>query len=169
METSMSTSASLEGVKQRLAGMLVEDTDRHVYRLHRQRLHRRGLFDLEMKAHLPKATDLPGHESQIANPTTTSPRRSAASPSSSTPQQGRRAQRIINACSHRGAPLWPPQEGQQDQLHLPPWLDLQNSGKLLKVKDANGAGYPDNFNKDGSHDLRRWRASRATWLPVRQA
>lgn len=30
---------------------------------------------------------------------------------------------------------------------------FNNSGKLLKVKDGNGAGYPENFNTDGSHDL----------------
>jgi benzoate/toluate 1,2-dioxygenase alpha subunit len=28
-----------------------------------------------------------------------------------------------------------------------------NSGKLLKVKEAKGAGYPEQFNKDGSHDM----------------
>ena len=30
---------------------------------------------------------------------------------------------------------------------------FHNSGELLKVKDSRGAGYPENFNKDGSHDL----------------
>ena len=46
---------------------------------------------------------------------------------------------------------------------------FNNSGKLLKVKDPEGAGYPEQFNKDGSHDL-----TRVLWfeilprLPVRQ-
>ena len=30
---------------------------------------------------------------------------------------------------------------------------FNNTGKLLKVKDPRGAGYPEQFNKDGSHDL----------------
>lgn len=30
---------------------------------------------------------------------------------------------------------------------------FNNSGKLLKVKDPREAGYPEQFNKDGSHDL----------------
>jgi benzoate/toluate 1,2-dioxygenase subunit alpha len=30
-----------------------------------------------------------------------------------------------------------------------------NTGKLLKVKDPDGAGYPEQFNKDGSHDLKK--------------
>jgi benzoate/toluate 1,2-dioxygenase subunit alpha len=32
---------------------------------------------------------------------------------------------------------------------------FNNTGKLLKVKDPEGAGYPDQFNKNGSHDLKR--------------
>ena len=30
---------------------------------------------------------------------------------------------------------------------------FNNTGKLLKAKDPQGAGYPEQFNKDGSHDL----------------
>ena len=30
---------------------------------------------------------------------------------------------------------------------------FSNNGKLLKVKDPRGAGYPEQFNNDGSHDL----------------
>jgi benzoate/toluate 1,2-dioxygenase alpha subunit len=30
-----------------------------------------------------------------------------------------------------------------------------NSGKLLKVKDPDGAGYPEQFHKEGSHDLKK--------------
>ena len=32
---------------------------------------------------------------------------------------------------------------------------FNNSGKLLKAKDARTGGYPEQFNKDGSHDLTR--------------
>jgi benzoate/toluate 1,2-dioxygenase alpha subunit len=30
---------------------------------------------------------------------------------------------------------------------------FNNTGKLLKAKDPEGAGYPESFNKNGSHDL----------------
>ena len=30
---------------------------------------------------------------------------------------------------------------------------FSNAGKLLKVKDPRGAGYPETFDKNGSHDL----------------
>ncbi len=37
------------------------------------------------------------------------------------------------------------------------------------MKDADGAGYPEQFNKDGSHDLTKVRALRElSRLPVRQ-
>jgi benzoate/toluate 1,2-dioxygenase alpha subunit len=32
---------------------------------------------------------------------------------------------------------------------------FSNSGKLLKVKDADGAGYPEQFDSEGSHDLKK--------------
>lgn len=32
---------------------------------------------------------------------------------------------------------------------------FNNSGKLLKVKDPDEAGYPECFNKEGSHDLKK--------------
>ncbi len=32
---------------------------------------------------------------------------------------------------------------------------FSNTGKLLKAKDPDGAGYPESFNKNGSHDLQK--------------
>ena len=46
---------------------------------------------------------------------------------------------------------------------------FNNSGKLLKVKDPRGAGYPEQFKTDGSHDLTKVAAVRVLpRLPVRQ-
>ena len=46
---------------------------------------------------------------------------------------------------------------------------FNNSGKLLKVKDPDGAGYPDTFNKDGSPRPDQGGALRELpRLPVRQ-
>jgi benzoate/toluate 1,2-dioxygenase alpha subunit len=60
---------------------------------------------------------------------------------------------FINACSHRGAMLCRFKRGNKVVYTCPfhGWT-FDNSGKLLKVKDPDGAGYPDRFNKD-SHDL----------------
>ena len=61
---------------------------------------------------------------------------------------------FINACSHRGAMLCRHKKGNKATYTCPfhGWT-FNNSGKLLKVKDPDGGGYPDSFNKDGSHDL----------------
>jgi benzoate/toluate 1,2-dioxygenase alpha subunit len=61
---------------------------------------------------------------------------------------------FINACSHRGAQLCRHKRGNQATYTCPfhGWT-FNNSGKLLKVKDPEGANYPDQFNQDGSHNL----------------
>jgi benzoate/toluate 1,2-dioxygenase alpha subunit len=61
---------------------------------------------------------------------------------------------FINACSHRGAMLCRFKRGNKVLFTCPfhGWT-FTNSGKLLKVKNPEGAGYPAGFNKDGSHDL----------------
>jgi benzoate/toluate 1,2-dioxygenase alpha subunit len=61
---------------------------------------------------------------------------------------------FINSCSHRGAMLCRHKRGNKSTYTCPfhGWT-FNNSGKLLKVKDPEGAGYPEQFNKNGSHDL----------------
>ncbi|WP_231887101.1 benzoate 1,2-dioxygenase large subunit [Dietzia timorensis] len=63
---------------------------------------------------------------------------------------------LINACSHRGAMLCRRKTDNRKTLTCPfhGWT-FSNNGKLLKVKDPRGAGYPEQFNTEGSHDLRR--------------
>jgi benzoate/toluate 1,2-dioxygenase alpha subunit len=63
---------------------------------------------------------------------------------------------FINACSHRGAQLCRHKRGNKATYTCPfhGWT-FNNSGKLLKVKDPEDAGYPDCFNKEGSHDLKK--------------
>jgi phenylpropionate dioxygenase-like ring-hydroxylating dioxygenase large terminal subunit len=77
---------------------------------------------------------------------------------------------FINACSHRGAQLCRHKRGNKATYTCPfhGWT-FNNSGKLLKVKDPEDAGYPDCFNKEGSHDLKKAGALRQLQgLPVRQ-
>jgi benzoate/toluate 1,2-dioxygenase alpha subunit len=61
---------------------------------------------------------------------------------------------FINACSHRGAMLCRHKRGNKATYTCPfhGWT-FSNTGKLLKVKDPDGAGYPKEFNQGGSHDL----------------
>jgi benzoate/toluate 1,2-dioxygenase alpha subunit len=61
---------------------------------------------------------------------------------------------FINACSHRGAMLCRHKRGTKATYTCPfhGWT-FSNVGKLLKVKDPDGAGYPEQFNREGSHNL----------------
>ena len=77
---------------------------------------------------------------------------------------------FINACSHRGAMLCRHKRGNKATYTCPfhGWT-FNNTGKLLKVKDPDGAGYPETFNKDGSHDLTKVpRFEVLPRVPVRQ-
>jgi benzoate/toluate 1,2-dioxygenase subunit alpha len=61
---------------------------------------------------------------------------------------------FLNACSHRGAMVCRHKRGNKTTYTCPfhGWT-FNNTGKLLKAKDPDGAGYPESFNKNGSHDL----------------
>jgi benzoate/toluate 1,2-dioxygenase alpha subunit len=63
---------------------------------------------------------------------------------------------FVNACSHRGAQLCRYKKGNKSTYTCPfhGWT-FNNSGKLLKVKDGKDAGYPEQFNTNGSHDLKK--------------
>ncbi|OAV61257.1 benzoate 1,2-dioxygenase large subunit [Enteractinococcus helveticum] len=65
---------------------------------------------------------------------------------------------LINACAHRGAMLCRRKTDNRTTFTCPfhGWT-FRNTGELLKVKDSRRAGYPENFNKDGSHDLTKVR------------
>ena len=63
---------------------------------------------------------------------------------------------VINACAHKGAMLCRRKQGNKGSFTCPfhGWT-FSNTGKLLKVKDARTTQYPEQFDKDGSHDLTR--------------
>ena len=63
---------------------------------------------------------------------------------------------VINACAHKGAMLCRRKHGNKGSFTCPfhGWT-FSNTGKLLKVKDEKTTQYPEQFNKNGSHDLTR--------------
>ncbi|WP_445207665.1 benzoate 1,2-dioxygenase large subunit [Aquabacterium sp. G14] len=152
----MSNTASLEGVKERLAGMLVEDHDQHVYQLNRAAFTDAELFELEMKHIFEGNWIYLAHESQIPNVNDYLTTYIGRQPIVITRNKAGELNAVINACSHRGATLARLKKGNKANFTCTfhGWT-FNNSGKLLKVKDGNGAGYPESFNKDGSHDLKK--------------
>ncbi len=152
----MTHTAAPESVEQRLAGMLVEDTTRHVYKLHRAAFTDEELFDLEMQHIFEGNWIYLAHESQIPNVNDYLTTQIGRQPIVITRNKAGELNAIINACSHRGATLCRHKKGNKANFTCTfhGWT-FNNSGKLLKVKDASEAGYPESFNKDGCHDLKK--------------
>ena len=152
----MSHTASLEGVKERLADMLVEDHDQQIYQLNRAAFTDAELFDLEMKHIFEGNWIYLAHESQIPNVNDYLTTYIGRQPIVITRNKAGELNAVINACSHRGATLARLKKGNKANFTCTfhGWT-FNNSGKLLKVKDGNDAGYPESFNKEGSHDLKK--------------
>lgn len=152
----MTHAAALQGVEQRLAGMLVEDKTQHIYKLNRAAFTDAELFDLEMEHIFEGNWIYLAHESQIPNVNDYLTTQIGRQPIVITRNKAGELNAIINACSHRGATLCRHKKGNKANFTCTfhGWT-FNNSGKLLKVKDASEAGYPESFNKDGCHDLKK--------------
>lgn len=135
---------------------LVEDAATGDHRLHRSAFTDEALFELEMKHIFEGNWIYLAHESQVAQVndyyTTTIGRQPVFIARN---RQGE-LNAFINACTHRGAQLCRHKRGNKATYTCPfhGWT-FNNSGKLLKVKDPEGAGYPECFNQEGSHDLKK--------------
>lgn len=152
----MSTPAPSASVQERLDHMLVEDPSQHIYKLHRSAFTDPDLFDLEMKHIFEGNWIYLAHESQIPNPNDFYTTYIGRQPIIITRNKQGELNAVINACSHRGATLARTKKGNRANFTCTfhGWT-FNNSGKLLKVKDSADAGYPEHFNKEGSHDLKK--------------
>ena len=145
---------TLAGIRAHLDQALVEDHENGVYRAKRSIFTDEDLFELEMKHIFEGNWVYLAHDSQIPNVgdyfTTYIGRQPIII--SRDKQGGLNA--LINACSHRGAMLCRRKTDNRTTFTCPfhGWT-FNNTGKLLKVKDPREAGYPEQFNKEGSHDL----------------
>ncbi|MFB6961483.1 Rieske 2Fe-2S domain-containing protein [Streptomyces sp. NPDC056309] len=139
-----------------LEDALVEDSDNGVYRVRRSVFTDEELFELEMKQIFEGNGVYLAHESQIPQVgdyfTTYIGRQPVVI---SRDKQGV-LHCLINACGHRGATLCRRKTDNRTTFTCPfhGWT-FDNSGKLLKVKDPREAGYPEQFNTDGWHDLKK--------------
>jgi benzoate/toluate 1,2-dioxygenase alpha subunit len=142
--------------KEYVESLLQHDVAKGLYRHNRESFTNPELFELEMKYIFEKNWIYLAHESQITELndyfTTYIGRQSIFI---SRNKEGE-LNAFINACSHRGAQLCRYKKGNKSTYTCPfhGWT-FNNSGKLLKVKDGKGAGYPEQFNTEGSHDLKK--------------
>ena len=152
----MFTEAGLDEITRRLDGIVQDKPEEGIFRARRDMFTDPELFELEMKHIWEGNWIYLAHESQIPNPNDVFTTHIGRQPIMITRDKTGQLHALINACSHRGAMLCRHKRQNKATFTCPfhGWT-FGNTGKLLKVKDPEGAGYPEQFNKNGSHDLKR--------------
>lgn len=140
----------------KLNSMMEEDKEKGLYRCRRDMFTDPELFELEMKHIFEGNWIYLAHESQIPNKNDFFSGYIGRQPIFIARNKDDELNCFINACSHRGAVLCRTKKGNKSVLTCPfhGW-SFNNSGKLIKVKDAADAGYPSSFDCDGSHNLKK--------------
>lgn len=125
-----------------------------VFRVSRDIFTDPEIFELEMKHIFEGNWIYLAHESQIPRPTDYLTLHMGRTPVVIARDRKGELRAFINACSHRGAMLCRHKRASKATFTCPfhGWT-FSNTGRLLKVKDPENAGYPEGFNTEGSHDL----------------
>ncbi|MBM7459067.1 benzoate 1,2-dioxygenase large subunit [Rhodococcus coprophilus] len=146
---------SLDHVQAALTGALVEDPSTGRHQIRRDVFTDEEIFELEMKHIFEGNWVYLAHESQVPNVGDYFTTYIGRQPVVISRDKEGELHCLINACSHRGAMLCRRKTDNRTTFTCPfhGWT-FRNNGKLLKVKDPRDAGYPEQFNTDGSHDLR---------------
>jgi benzoate/toluate 1,2-dioxygenase alpha subunit len=152
----MLTPEALDELDARLDGIVEDDPENGIFRARRDMFTDEELFELEMKHIFEGNWIYLAHESQIPNPNDYFTTQMGRVPVVITRDKTGQLHALVNACSHRGAMLCRFKRANKATFTCPfhGWT-FSNTGKLLKVKDPQGAGYPEQFNCEGSHDLTR--------------
>ncbi|MFE1600410.1 benzoate 1,2-dioxygenase large subunit [Methylobacterium sp. ID0610] len=146
----------LEHLHQVVETAVEENAETGIYRCRRDIFTDPDIFELEMRHIFEGNWIYLAHESQIPNPNDYLTTVMGRQPVVITRSRRGELAAFVNACSHRGAMICRHKRGNKATFTCPfhGWT-FSNGGKLLKVKDPEGAGYPESFNRDGSHDLTR--------------
>jgi benzoate/toluate 1,2-dioxygenase subunit alpha len=142
--------------KAKVKSMIIHDPKNGQYKYKREMFTNEDLFELEMKHIWEGNWVYLAHESQIKEVNDYFTTYIGRQPVVITKNKAGELTCLINACSHRGAMICRYKKGNKATFTCPfhGWT-FNNSGKLLKVKDPTDAGYPEQFNCDGSHDLQK--------------
>ncbi|MGB0142159.1 MAG: Rieske 2Fe-2S domain-containing protein, partial [Luminiphilus sp.] len=143
---------------EKVGDLLETDEKKGLYRGRRDMFTDPELFEMEMKYIFEGNWVYLAHESQVANANDYFTGYIGRQPIVITRNKNGELNCFINACTHRGATLCRKKKDNKAVLTCPfhGW-SFNNSGKLIKVKDPDNAGYPDSFDCRGSHDLKKVR------------
>lgn len=146
----------LDSIQARIDTALEDDAGKGVYRVGRDIFTDPEIFELEMRHIFEGNWVYLAHESQIPKVNDYFTTHIGRQPIFIARNRQGELNAFINACSHRGAMLCRHKRGNKSTYTCPfhGWT-FSNNGKLLKVKEPDGAGYPESFNTGGSHDLTR--------------
>jgi len=149
-----SVSEHLNHVNAVLGNAVIDDPEAGVFRANRRIFTDEDIFELEMKHIFEGNWIYLAHESQIAKPGDYFTTYIGRQPVVITRDKNGELHCLINACAHRGAMICRRKADNRMTLTCPfhGWT-FRNDGTLLKVKDPEGAGYPDTFDVDGSHNM----------------
>jgi len=142
--------------KDYLDTLVQKDKEKGLFRCKREMFTSEELFELEMKYIFEGNWIYLAHESQLGKVNDYYTTKIGRQPIFITRNKDKQLNAFINACAHRGATLARFKHGNKATYTCPfhGWT-FNNSGKLLKIKDPEGTGYPATFNCDGSHDLKK--------------
>ncbi|MEQ1615120.1 MAG: Rieske 2Fe-2S domain-containing protein, partial [Hyphomicrobiaceae bacterium] len=148
------TASPIDDVVARLEASVEEDPKTGNFRCRRDIFTDPELFELEMKHIWEGNWIYLAHESQVPNKNDYMTGYIGRQPIVISRDRNGQLHAFLNACSHRGAMICRHKRGNKTTHTCPfhGWT-FNNTGKLLKAKDPDGAGYPETFNKGGSHDL----------------
>lgn len=143
-------------IKQKITDAIQEVPEKGIYRIKRDVFTDEEIFEFEMKHIFEGNWVFVAHESQVPKPNDFYTTYIGRQPIIVARNKEGVLGAFINACSHRGATLCRTRKGNKAVYTCPfhGW-SFDSSGKLLKIKDAEGAGYGEAFNVEGSHDLKK--------------
>ncbi len=153
-----------------LANAVIDDRQAGIYHTNRRIFTDQEIFELEMKYIFEGNWIYLAHESQLPNPGDYFTTYIGRQPVVITRDKDGGLHCLINACAHRGAMLCRRKTDNRTTFTCPfhGWT-FRNDGKLLKVKDPDGAGYPATFNVERVARPDEGRPLRGlSRLPVRQ-
>ena len=139
-----------------LDSLLQKDEAKGLFRCKREMFTSQELFELEMEHIFEGNWIYLAHESQLPKINDYYTTKIGRQPVVITRNKDNQLNCFINSCAHRGATLARFKHGNKSSFTCPfhGWT-FNNSGKLLKIKDPVDTGYPDSFNCEGSHDLKK--------------
>jgi len=139
-----------------LSNAVQDDKENGVFRCRRDIFTNADLYELEMKHIFESNWVYLAHESQIPDNNDYYTTSIGRQPIVITRDKTGELHAVINACAHKGAMLCRRKHGNKSSFTCPfhGWT-FSNAGKLLKVKDEKTTEYPVQFNKQGSHDLKK--------------